>query len=120
MGVPLTYPPKPLNGILVSSFLTPGKDVQFTYPDEVKAELDRVADGDYMIDVENFRTDRKDDLLKAIYVMTERRFKAFRHFYRKELYDFAMVVEMGIDRIHHAFWRYFDKNHRLYEPGNQY
>jgi predicted AlkP superfamily phosphohydrolase/phosphomutase len=30
------------------------------------------------------------------------------------------MVEMGIDRIHHGFWRYFDKNHRLYEPGNKY
>jgi predicted AlkP superfamily phosphohydrolase/phosphomutase len=52
--------------------------------------------------------------------MTERRFKAFRHFYKKELYDFAMIVEMGIDRIHHGFWRFFDKTHRLYEPGNPY
>lgn len=119
-GVPQTFPPRPLNGILVSSFLAPNKDVQFTYPDEIKAELDRAADGDYMIDVEDFRTDKKDDLLKSIYTMTERRFKAFRHFYGKESYDFAIMVEMGIDRIHHAFWRYFDKNHRLYEPGNEY
>jgi predicted AlkP superfamily phosphohydrolase/phosphomutase len=27
---------------------------------------------------------------------------------------------MGIDRIHHAFWRFFDKTHRLYEQGNKY
>ncbi len=119
-GVPQTYPPKPLNGMLVASFLTPGKDVSFTYPDEVKAELDQVADGNYIIDVENFRTDRKDELLSAIYVMTERRFKAFRHFLQKDSYDFAIMVEMGIDRIHHGFWRYSDKNHRLYEPGNKY
>jgi predicted AlkP superfamily phosphohydrolase/phosphomutase len=26
-------------------------------------------------------------------------------------------VEMGTDRIHHGFWRYFDQEHRLYEPG---
>jgi len=25
-----------------------------------------------------------------------------------------------VDRIHHGFWRYFDKTHRLYEPGNKY
>ncbi len=119
-GVPQTYPPRPLNGVLVASFLTPGKDVSFTYPDDIKAELNRAADGDYMIDVEDFRTDLKDDLLKAIYVMTERRFKAFRHFYGKDDYEFAIMVEMGIDRMHHAFWRYFDTNHRLYEPGNKY
>jgi predicted AlkP superfamily phosphohydrolase/phosphomutase len=119
-GVPQTYPPKPLNGMLVASFLTPDKTVPFTYPDEVKAELDRAAGGDYVIDVKDFRTDRKEDLIRAIYEMTERRFKAFRHFWKKEEPDFAIVVEMGIDRIHHGFWRYFDRNHRLYEPGNPY
>jgi len=31
-----------------------------------------------------------------------------------------MVVEMGIDRMHHGFWRFHDKDHRLYEPGNPY
>lgn len=119
-GVPQTYPPRPLNGMMVSSFLTPGKDVQYTYPDEIKAELDEAAGGDYVIDVKDFRTDEKDDLLKAIVDMTEARFKAFRHFLRKDSFDFAIVVEMGIDRIHHAFWRFFDKTHRLYEPGNKY
>ncbi len=119
-GVPQTYPPKPLRGMLVSSFLTPNKDVQYTWPDEVKAELDRAADGDYMIDVDDFRTDNKDWLLEQIHLMTRRRWKAFRHFYKKDDYDFAMVVEMGVDRIHHGFWRYFDETHRLYEPGNKY
>jgi predicted AlkP superfamily phosphohydrolase/phosphomutase len=119
-GVPQTYPPRPLNGIMVSSFLTPGKDLQFTYPDEIKAELDAAAGGDYIIDVKDFRTEAKDELLANIVKMTEARFKAFRHFYSKDSYDFAIMVEMGIDRIHHAFWRFFDKSHRLYEPGNKY
>jgi len=119
-GVPQTYPPKPLNGILVASFMTPGKEVQYTYPDEIKVELDQVADGDYIIDVDDFRTDDKDKLLADIYRMTERRFKAFRHFLRKDDFRFAILVEMGIDRIHHGFWRFFDRSHRLYEPGNRY
>lgn len=119
-GVPQTYPVKPLNGKMVGCFLTPDKSAQYTWPDEMKAELDQVADGDYIIDVDEFRTDDKDGLIKQIYVMTERRFKAFRHFYKKDPYDFAMMVEMGIDRIHHGFWRFFDKSHRLYEPGSKY
>ena len=118
LGVPQTYPPKPLNGALVGCFLTPDKSVQYTWPDELKAELDRAADGDYIIDVKDFRTDKKEELLKAIYVMTERRFKAFRHFLTTREDDFAMMVEMGPDRIHHGFWRYHDRAHRLYEPGN--
>ena len=119
-GVPQTFPPKPMNGILVGCFLTPDKNASFTYPDEIKAELDQAADGDYIIDIKDFRTDDKQRLLEQIYIMTDRRFKAFRHFYKKEEWPFAMMVEMGIDRIHHGFWRYFDKGHRLYEPGNPF
>ncbi len=120
LGVPQTYPPKPLNGIMVSSFLTPNKDVIYTHPADVAAEIDRVADGDYMIDVENFRTDAKKELLEQIYLMTERRFKVYRHLVTKKDWDFAMMVEMGPDRIHHAFWRYCDPTHRLYEKDNEF
>ncbi len=120
LGVPQTYPPKPLQGVLVSSFLAPDKSVQFTWPDEIKSELDEAAGGDYMIDVRDFRTEDKDRLLEQIHLMTRKRFKAFRHFIAKDEFDFAMMVEMGVDRIHHGFWRFMDKNHRLYEPGNPY
>lgn len=120
MGVPQTYPPKPLNGNMVTCFLAPDKSVQYTWPDEFKVELDAAAEGDYIIDVKDFRTDNKDWLLEQIYIMTRRRFKAFRHFLKKTDYDFAMMVEMGVDRIHHAFWRFMDKKHRLYEAGNKY
>jgi predicted AlkP superfamily phosphohydrolase/phosphomutase len=118
LGVPLTYPPKPLNGVLVSSFLTPGKDVQFTYPADYQPILEESAGGDYVIDVKDFRTSEKERLLQQIYDMTERRFNAFRHMLANEDWDFAMMVEMGPDRLHHGFWRYHDKDHRLYEPGN--
>jgi predicted AlkP superfamily phosphohydrolase/phosphomutase len=120
LGVPLTYPPKPLNGVLVCSFLTPGKDVDFTHPADYKTKLDAAAGGDYIIDIKDFRTSEKDRLLKQIYDMTEARFKAFRHMLDTEDWDFAMMVEMGPDRLHHGFWRYADKQHRLYEAGNPY
>ena len=119
LGIPQTYPPKPLRGLMVSSFLTPSKDVQWTFPAEASAEVDAAAGGDYTIDVKDFRTEKKDWLLEQIIEMTERRFKAFRNLLKKG-YDFNMMVEMGVDRIHHAFWRFMDEGHRLYEPGNKY
>jgi predicted AlkP superfamily phosphohydrolase/phosphomutase len=120
MGVPLTYPPKPLNGLLVACFLTPDKSATFTHPPELGARLDELAGGEYIIDVKDFRNERKQETLDQIKVMTERRFRAFRGLLQNEDWDFAMMVEMGPDRLHHAFWRYFDKGHRLYEAGNEF
>lgn len=120
MGVPLTYPPKPLNGALVGCFLTPDKSATFTYPPELQTRLDALAGGEYLIDVKDFRNDRRDETLAQIRVMTERRFRAFRALLREDDWDFSMMVEMGPDRIHHAFWRFIDPGHRLYERGNEF
>ncbi len=32
LGVPQTYPPRPLNGEMVTCFLTPSTKAQYTYP----------------------------------------------------------------------------------------
>ncbi len=73
-----------------------------------------------MLDVENFRSEEKDRILKQIYKMTEQPFAMARHLVTTRPWDFFMMVEMGTDRIHHAFWKFHDKSHRKYEPGNPY
>lgn len=120
MGVPLTYPPHPLNGSLVACFLTPDQDATFTYPPELQSRLNTLAGGEYIIDVKDFRNERKQETLDQIKIMTERRFRAFRALTSAEEWDFAMMVEMGPDRLHHAFWRYTDPGHRLYEANNPF
>jgi len=107
VGVPQTYPPKPVNGLMVTSFLTPDTDHQYTYPESVKTEIENLV-GKYLVDVENFRTDDKARLLSQIYEMTEKRCKVVKH-YLKQKWDFFMWVEMGPDRIQHGLWKYFDK-----------
>jgi len=120
LGVPGTYPPKPLNGIMVGCFMTPDKSVSYTYPEGVKEVLDQAAGGDYIIDVKDFRTEDKVQLLAAVNQMTSARFRAFRALLRADEFDLAMMVEMGPDRLQHGFWRYCDPRHRLFEPGNPY
>lgn len=117
-GVPLTYPPKPLNGAMVSCFLTPDKNTPYTHPPGMCSELESCADGDYRFDVEDFRTNDKERLLRDIQIMTARRFRAFRHFYAKEQPDFAILVEIGSDRMHHGFWRFMAKDHRAHPASS--
>ncbi|MFY9223706.1 MAG: alkaline phosphatase family protein [Blastocatellia bacterium] len=119
LGVPQTYPPKPLNGYLVSCFLTPSTKSDFTYPKEFKAEVEEVTEG-YILDCNNFRTDDKDRILNQIFEMTDKRFKLAKHCLQTKEWDFFMMVEMGTDRIHHGFWKYMDTTHLKHEPGNPY
>lgn len=119
LGVPLTYPPKRIHGHLVSCFLTPDTNRLFTYPPTLGAEIQRVADG-YMLDVAGFRTNERDRLLEQLYRMTAKRFRVAEHLVRTKPWDFFVMVEMAPDRLHHAFWRYYDPQHRLYEPNSPY
>ncbi|NPV45831.1 MAG: phosphodiesterase [Armatimonadetes bacterium] len=117
LNVPQTYPIKPVNGVVVSCFLTPSTDSDFVYPKELKKEVQQVADG-YIIDVDNFRTEDKQWLLDEIYRMTDKQFAVARHFLQKERWDFFMQVQMGPDRLGHGFWKYCDVTHPKYEVGN--
>lgn len=119
IGVPQTYPPKPVRGYLITCFLTPGTNSDYTYPKELRKEIETEV-GTYIFDVENFRTDDKEDLLRQIYEMTERRFRAARYLMKNKEWDFFMIVEMGIDRIQHGMWKFFDEEHPKYVEGSKY
>lgn len=121
VGVPQTYPIKPLKGHLISSFLTPSTSRQYTFPNELRHEIDRVLDGQpYDVDVGQFRTEDKDYLLRQIHQMTEKRFAVIKYLLREKPWHFFMFVEIGLDRIHHGMWKFWDRAHPKYEPGNPY
>jgi predicted AlkP superfamily phosphohydrolase/phosphomutase len=117
--VPGTYPPSAVNGSMVGCFLTPDAQSAYTYPAKLKPELESQF-GPYLMDVQDFRSDDKDRILSQIYKMSEQHFSIARHLLTRDPWDFFMMVEMGTDRIHHAFWKFHDKTHRLYQPGNRY
>lgn len=127
LGVPLTYPPKQFPGWMVTSFLTPidpnvpiaERSLQWTFPPRLTREIVQVAP-DYMIDIPDFRTNNRAELEKQLLKMTRARFKFARYLLDKKAWDFFMMVEMGSDRLHHVFWRYWDRTHPKHEPNSPY
>ena len=119
LGVPLSYPPKPFPGCMVSGFLTPSLNSQWCFPPRLKREIAQVA-SDYLIDVPNFRTERRAELARELFQMTAARFKLARHLLQTKAWDLFVMVEMGSDRLHHAFWRFWDTSHRQHEPNSPF
>ncbi|MFX1396080.1 MAG: alkaline phosphatase family protein [Promethearchaeota archaeon] len=118
LGVPPTYPVQEINGHLVSGFITPDTNVDFTFPPELKQEIQENV-GDYVLDA-NFRTENKDDLLVEINQMTKLHFDTVKYLLKNKDWDFCQFVVIGLDRMHHAFWKYFDTSHHKYKHGNKY
>ena len=119
LGVPQTYPVSPVNGCMVSGLLTPDTKAEYTYPASLKNEIETNV-GEYIIDAAGFRNDDKDNTLKRIYALMENRFDMARYLMTSKPWDFFMMVEMGVDRIHHSFWKYSDPSHPKYVSGNSY
>ncbi|WP_456374749.1 alkaline phosphatase family protein [Methanocaldococcus sp.] len=115
VGVPPSYPPKPIKGHLVSCFITPDASVDYTYPKSLKSEIENLV-GEYIFDVV-FRKDNRDEVKELLWEMTEKRFEVIRYLIQEKDWDYFQFVEIGLDRVHHAFWKYFDENHHLY-PGD--
>ncbi len=119
MNVPQTYPVKPINGHLVSGFLTPNAKSQFAFPAIFKNEiLKQVPDHDF--DVRDFRNIDRTKLYQDIIDLTNAQYTALEYALEHKQWDFAMHVNIALDRMHHAFWRYHDPEHRLHEADSSF
>lgn len=118
IGVPPTYPPKPIRGYLITDFITPSTQVSYTYPPTLKFEIKKLV-GEYIFDVK-FRTEERNKLIKELWNMTKQHFEVIRYLAKNKNWDFMMFVEIGVDRVQHAFWGFMDPEHHKYVPGNKY
>jgi predicted AlkP superfamily phosphohydrolase/phosphomutase len=122
VNVPATYPPEPVNGIMVSGYMTPGTAVDFTYPSSFKEELFRVAP-DYIIDLststyERMKTAGKvEPLVDAILHMSEKRIKLMMHMMKEKPWDFCYLAFIGADRLQHPLW---EEVYALHPRTNDY
>lgn len=108
VNVPLSYPPRPVNGLMVTGMMTPDNASHFTFPPALAQEL-----GDYQIDVDFIREEEgfrryglppKGEMLAEISQVSRKRTAAARRLLQQEAWDFYMLVYTGTDRVSHFFW----------------
>jgi predicted AlkP superfamily phosphohydrolase/phosphomutase len=120
VGVPPSYPPRRMNGVSVGCFLTPDPRTDvYTHPASLAQRI-RALVGDYPVDVKGFRTEDKARLHADILEMTRKHFEVVRHLLTTETWDYFHFVEIGLDRIHHGFWKHHDPRHPRHDPGSPY
>jgi predicted AlkP superfamily phosphohydrolase/phosphomutase len=119
LNVPMTYPPTPVNGVMVSGLPAPSTKVQITYPANLYNEiLENV--GDYILypdPGQAYSEAGVDAFLARLYRTTDLRIQTLDYLRSREAWDFAMVVFNGTDTISHAMWKYMDKTHPLHDPA---
>jgi predicted AlkP superfamily phosphohydrolase/phosphomutase len=113
MNVPVTYPPRQVNGLLVSGFLATDLK-KATYPAEAAAELETMG---YRIDADAaLARESLDRFLEDLHLTLDRRVKAMFHLMEKRPWDYFHVHIMGTDRINHFLWGHMESGDARYAP----
>ena len=111
MNVPVTYPPRKVNGYLVSGFLAPKLEVA-TYPASLASRLQNEG---YEIDIDPWRArENLDHLYPDLMRVFEARTEGFLKLYRERKWDFAIVHIMETDRLYHFMWEHMEGGHPKY------
>ncbi len=115
--VPQTFPPRPVNGSLVSGFMCEQDGQAYTFPPELHSRITERF-GTYRADVSDFRSQPPTEVFDDIVTMTRQHFAIARDVWETEAPDFMMMVEIGLDRFHHVFWEHIDPEHPRHDPNN--
>lgn len=111
INVPVTYPPRAVNGILIGCFLS--TDVlKCAYPQELGAELKSWG---YRIDADaNLGRTDKEAFFEDLNLTLQRRWETARRLFEREAWDFFQLHVMETDRINHFLWEQYDKQDPAY------
>jgi predicted AlkP superfamily phosphohydrolase/phosphomutase len=115
LGIPTTYPPEPINGVVIAGFdspVTTSRDASFVYPRELHGELRRAV-GDFpLTDLQETRIGpgwhrhALDRLAQAIDGQT----RVARYLLDREAWDCFAIVFGASDTVSHHFWAFHDPN----------
>ncbi len=117
MNVPLTYPPRPIKGKMVTGLLTPPSAKDFTHPPELKIEIESQVGRYKVYPDEIYQEGREEKFLDSLMETLEIRFKTSRYLMDHFPWDLFMIVFSETDAIQHAFWKFIDPTHPFYEEG---
>jgi predicted AlkP superfamily phosphohydrolase/phosphomutase len=118
VNVPMTYPPEPVNGYLISGLDAPNERSRFTHPESLRQEL-RDAGIDYRIDIQhlgNMRSDaRRDENLQALRDLEAGHTRALQLLRKRFPSELTMIVWTATDQVQHHFWHYMDAGHAKHD-----
>jgi len=123
VNVPMTYPPRAINGYMVTGLLTPSLASDFTHPAELKSALVEAVEGYQILNLDRAGSAvRREDFAGYVGQMAEdlsSRAKAAEFVMGKERLDLLMVHFQASDVIQHNFWGYLSEESDFFDGAKQ-
>lgn len=118
MNIPMTYPPVPLNGFMLTGLETPRfkpiHKTNYTYPEELRDEIYNNV-GDYVIHPKGiYRGGNVEEIIEELTDVLDMRLKVAKYLMEKKEWDFMMMVFGETDKVQHDLMHFIDPDHRQY------
>jgi predicted AlkP superfamily phosphohydrolase/phosphomutase len=112
-GVPVTYPPRPLRGCMVTGMLTPREAREYTHPPQLKEEIGELV-GSY--DPDPFeKSGRTREHLEEIACWAVKDERVFEYLVERCDWDFTINIVRAPDLVQHWFYDLLDAAHPKHE-----
>jgi len=117
INVMVTYPPRPVNGFLLTGGLTP-RGKPFAYPESLGKEIEERFGTYRLWDVGgiSLTEGEEKEFINAYFSNEKRRIEMAKYLMKEKEWDFFMVMLEGADPLQHELWKYIDEGHPLYQP----
>jgi predicted AlkP superfamily phosphohydrolase/phosphomutase len=113
INVPVTYPPREVNGILIGGFLSPRLE-RAVYPPHMAEQIQALG---YRIDTDAWLArESKDKLFADVTDCLVRRERTLLHLMDNEPWDFLQCHIMETDRLYHFSWEQYATGDPAYAP----
>ena len=114
VNVPVTYPPRQVNGLLVSGFLSPSLD-KAVMPASYLPTLKSLG---YIVDADPWKARESKELaLQEVNAALDARIRTLFHLVENEAWDYLHLHVMETDRLHHFLWQQMEEGHPTYAPA---
>jgi predicted AlkP superfamily phosphohydrolase/phosphomutase len=114
VNVPVTYPPRQVNGILVGGFLSPSLE-KAVYPPSYLKTLQSLG---YIVDADPWKARESKDLaLQEVNAALDARIRTLFYLFENEEWDYLHVHVMETDRLHHFLWQQMEEGDPTYAPA---
>ena len=114
LNVPVTYPPQPINGYMITGLLSP-KDGTISYPADLVSRYSSEL-GEYRVAPNiQYKPGNEAEYIDDIYNLIHSHGDWALHLLKNDPCDVMMVHFIALDIMMHALWRFMDHDHPRFE-----
>jgi predicted AlkP superfamily phosphohydrolase/phosphomutase len=116
MNVPVTYPPRPVNGFTIAGLLSPSR-ASFAYPPNFLQRYEPELGPYRVMPNVQYKSGNEDEFIADLHNLIERRKRYALALMRNEPWDFMMIHFLTLDVAQHALWHLMDATHPRHDPA---